>query len=196
MSGSDALPIAAAFATSILAVVVLFLIITTYNDVVALGLRIDKAWSNIDVVLRQRFDQLPALVDAVRGVMAFEREVLEDVARWRAGYAPSDPVPRQAATSAGTTEAVRRLLAVVERYPELSSATNVLALQASIARLEDQIADRRELYNDQVRRYDTRIATLPGLLLAPLFGWRARAYFEAGPEARATPPGLGDLPGT
>ena len=179
--------VAAAFAVAVVIVVVAFLVVSTYNAVVALRLRIDKAWANIDVVLKQRFDQLPNLVDAVRGVMAWEQEVLTEVAAARAAYSPADPIPQQAATSAATSAAVRSLFAVVENYPEVKSAANVMALQEAIERLEDMIADRRELYNDQVYRYNTRIAQLPALLLALLLGWRSRPFFEASEVDRARP---------
>jgi LemA protein len=108
--------------------------------------------------------------------------VLTAVAAARAAYSPAATIPDQAATSAATSTAVRSLFAVVERYPEVRSAANVLALQEEIERLESMIADRRELYNDQVYRYNTRIAQVPAVLLAGLFGWRARPFFEA-PEA-------------
>ena len=159
--------------------------VTTYNAVVALRQRIDKAWANIDVVLKQRHDQLPNLVAAVRGLMAFERDVLTGVTEARAAYSPTAPIPDQAATSEATSAAVRSLFAVVERYPEVKVAANVLALQDEIERLEAMIADRRELYNDQVYRYNTRIAQVPGVLLAPLFGWRPRPFFAAEPGATA-----------
>ena len=80
-----------------------------------------------------------------------------------------------------TTRAIRTLFATVERYPELKSAGNVLALQAEIERLEAMIADRRELYNDQVYRYNTAITQVPGVILAPIFGWRQRQFFAADP---------------
>jgi LemA protein len=179
LSGFDPAAAAASFALALLLVIGGFLVVTTYNDVVGLRLRIDKAWANIDVILRQRHDQLPAFVDAVRGIMAFERDVLEAVAHSRAGYRPEAPIPEQARGSAATTAAVRSLLAVVERYPALESEANVLALQQTIERLEMMLADRRELYNDQVYRYNSRIQQLPGLLLAAIFGWRPRAFFEA-----------------
>ena len=178
---------AALFAVGLALLVVVFLVLATYNAIVDLRLRIDKAWSNIDVALKQRFDQLPNLVEAVRGVMSWEKDVLTDVAAARAAYSPSAPIPEQAATSAVTSEAVRSLFAVVERYPEVRSATNVLALQDEIERLEGMIADRRELYNDQVYRYNTRIAQVPAVLLAGLFGWRARPFFEAPDEDRRRP---------
>ena len=181
------LGLAAVFAVLVLAVVVGFLVLSTYNDVVALRLRIDKAWANIDVVLKQRFDQLPNLVDAVRGVMAWERAVLTEVTDARAAYSPAAPIPEQAATSAATTAAVRSLFATVERYPEVKSAANVMALQEEIERLEGMIADRRELYNDQVYRHNTRIAQVPAVFLAWLFGWRARPFFEASEAERGRP---------
>ena len=179
--------LAAVFAVGVLVVVVLFLALQTYNAIVALRLRIDKAWSNIDVALKQRFDQLPNLVEAVRGVMAFEQTVLTDVATARAAYRPTAPIPEQAVASEATSAAVRSLFAVVEQYPEVKSAENVMALQDEIERLEGLIADRRELYNDQVYRYNARIAQFPGLLLAGLFGWRARPFFEASAADRSRP---------
>jgi LemA protein len=183
----DLAALAASFAVALLLVILTFLVITTYNDVVGLRLRIDKAWANIDVILHQRHDQLPALVDAVRGVLEFEREVLDEVTRSRAGYRPEAAIPDQASTSEATTEAIRSLFAVVERYPDLKSQANVLALQESIERLEAMLAARRELYNDQVYRYNTRIQQLPGLLLAGPFRWHARPFFEAPPAAAAVP---------
>jgi LemA protein len=178
---------AAAFAVGLLVAIVGFIVLTSYNAVVALRQRIDKAWANIEVVLKQRHDQLPNLVAAVRGLMAFERDVLTRVTEARAAYVPSAPIHDQAVTSEVTTAAVRSLFAVVERYPDVKSASNVADLQDEIERLEGMIADRRELYNDQVYRYNTRIAQVPGVLLAPLFGWRPREFFAADPAELARP---------
>jgi len=178
---------AAIFAVGLVLVVVAFLVLATYNAVIALRLRIDKAWANIDVALKQRFDQLPNLVEAVRDVMAWEQEVLTEVAAARTAYSPTAAIPDQAATSAATSAAVRSLFAVVERYPEVRSAGNVMALQEEIERLEGMIADRRELYNDQVYRYNARIAQVPAVFLAWLFGWRARPFFEASEADRSRP---------
>jgi LemA protein len=180
--------LAAAFAVGLVIAILLFVVVATYNDVVALLRRIDKAWANIEVVLQQRHDQLPALVDAVRGVMAFERDLLTQVTQARAAWSPEASIREQAATSAETTRAVRSLLATVERYPEVKSAANVLALQEEIERLESMIADRRELYNDQVYRLNTRIGQVPAVFLAGLFGWRPRPFFDAEPAAAATVP--------
>ena len=178
---------AALFSVALLALVLLAMIVTTYNAVVAQRNRIRKAWANIDVALKQRHDQLPNLVSAVRGVMAFERDVLEEVTQARAAYRASDSVPAQAATSEATTQAVRHLFAVVESYPEVKSAANVAALQDEIARLEDIISDRRELYNDQVFRYNTRIQQVPASLLATLMGWQPEPFFKADDAEREKP---------
>jgi LemA protein len=182
--------LAAAFAVGTVIAILLFLAAATYNDIVALARRIDKAWANIEVALQQRHDQLPALVDAVRGLMTFERDVLTDVTTARAAFSRSAPIPDQAATSAMTSRALRTLFATVERYPEIKSAGNVLSLQEEIERLEAMIADRRELYNDQIYRYNARIGQVPAVFLASLFGWRPRPFFDAEPAAAIPPAGL------
>ncbi|HEY8987787.1 MAG TPA: LemA family protein [Candidatus Limnocylindrales bacterium] len=182
--------LAAAFAVGTVIAILLFLSAATYNDIVALARRIDKAWANIEVALQQRHDQLPALVDAVRGLMTFERDVLTDVTTARAAFSRNAPIPDQAATSAMTSRALRTLFATVERYPEIKSAGNVLSLQEEIERLEAMIADRRELYNDQIYRYNARIGQVPAVFLASLFGWQSRPFFDAEPAAAIPPAGL------
>jgi LemA protein len=178
---------AAAFAVGLALAIVVYLGVTTYNSVVGLRLRIDKAWSNVGVILKQRHDQLPNLVHAVRDLMAYERDVLTRVTEARAAYAPEAPIPDQAAASEATTAAVRTLIAVVEHYPELKSQGNVQDLQDEIERLEGMLADRRELYNDQVYRYNTRIAQVPAVLLAPIFGWKPREFFAVDPAEAIRP---------
>jgi len=178
---------AAAFAVVLLIAIVGFIGFATYNDVIALIQRVDKAWANIDVALKQRHDTLPNLVAAVRDVMAFEQTVLEDVTRLRDAYDPNRPIPEQGELSTETTRAIRSLFAVVENYPTLRSEANVLSLQAEIERLEGIIADRRELYNDQVYRYNTRIAQVPAVLYASWFGWVRRDSFAAHDEDRVRP---------
>ncbi|MFH1474969.1 MAG: LemA family protein [Chloroflexota bacterium] len=182
-------PLAAAalFAVALALAVAAFLTIVTYNGVVALRNRIDKAWGNVEVALRQRHDQLPALVDAVRDLMAFERDVLVEVTRQRSRYAPDAPVANQGPVSAATSSALRALFAVVEQYPEVRSRANVLRLQAEIERLEGQLADRRELYNDQVFRYNTAIAQIPAVVLASILGWKPRPFFDSDNDAERAP---------
>ena len=164
-----------------------FVALANFNAVIALQQRADKAWANIDVALKQRHDMLPNLVAAVRGLMTYEQDVLTAVTRARAAYSPTDPIPAQAATSDQTSAAVRSLFAVVERYPDIRAGSSVLDLQDEIERIEGIIADRRELYNDQVYRYNTKIGTLPAVLLAWVFRWTPREFFEAQPSDTVRP---------
>jgi LemA protein len=169
-------------------VLVVFLAVITYNNVIALQRRCQRAWANIDVALKQRHDQLPNLVAAVRGVMRFEEQVLTAVTEARARYEPDAPVHEQAVVSEETSRAVRSLFAVVENYPELQSHENVMALQEEIERLETVIARRRELFNNQVYLYQTRIHTIPAMWFRPLFGWRDVEMFSADEQERERPP--------
>ena len=168
-------------------VLVVFLAVVNYNNVIALQRRCQRAWANIDVALTQRHDQLPNLVAAVRGAMAFEEQVLERVTAARAAYHQEDSIHDKAVVSEETTAAVRSLFATVENYPELKSHENVMALQEEIERLETLIARRRELFNNQVWQYNVAISTIPGALLRPLFGWKEAEMFAADDEERERP---------
>ncbi len=181
------LALAAAFSVGLAVAIVGVLVLTTYNAIVALRQRIAKAWSNIDVVLKQRHDELPNLVEAVADLMAYEQETLVRVTAARTAYSPMAPIPAQAAVSEATSAAVRQLFAVVERYPAIRSQANVLDLQDEIERLEGMIADRRELYNDTVYHYNTRIGQAPTNALAWLFGWTPKPFFTARDEETAGP---------
>jgi LemA protein len=182
-----AIEMAALVAVVLVVVLATFLVVVTYNDIIGLQRRVERAWANIDVALKQRHDQLPALVSAVRGVMRFEEQVLLEVTQARERYAPEAPIREQAVVSEATTDAVRSLLAVVERYPELRSHDNVMALQEEIARIETLIARRRELFNEQVYQYDARIEQLPAVLLKPFFGWQAVQPFSTTEGERGRP---------
>ena len=168
-------------------VLVVFLAVVNYNNIVALQRRCQRAWANIDVSLKQRYEQLPNLVAAVRGAMAIEEQVLEEVTRPRAAYDTDASNQDQAVVSKQTTTAVRSLFATVENYPEIKSHENVMALQDEIERLETLIARRRELFNNQVYQYNVAITTIPGALLRPLFGWREVEMFSADDEERERP---------
>jgi LemA protein len=181
------LDLAAVAAIGLVIALGIFVGLANFNAVIALQQRADKAWANIDVALKQRHDMLPNLVSAVRGLMAYEQDVLTAVTQARAAYSPTDPIPTQAATSEETSAAVRSLFAVVERYPDIKAGANVLDLQDEIERIEGIIADRRELYNDQVYRYNTKIGTMPAMILAWLFRWVPRDFFEARPAETVRP---------
>jgi LemA protein len=182
-----AVQLAVAVGVILAAVLLVFLVVVTYNNVIALQRRCQRAWANIDVALKQRHDQLPNLVAAVRGAMSFEMEVLERVTQARAAYEPDASIHDKAVVSEETSSAVRSLFATVEAYPELRSHLNVMALQEEIERLETLIARRRELFNNQVYQHNVAITTIPGALLRPLFGWREVEMFSADEEDRERP---------
>ena len=181
------LDLAALVAVVLGVILVGFLGVVTYNNVIGLQRRCQRAWANIDVALKQRHDQLPNLVAAVRSQLGFEQQVLTEVARMRAQYSPEASVADQATLSEATSAAVRSLIGVVEGYPELRSQENVMALQQEIERLETLIARRRELFNEQVYAYNVSITTLPGIILKPLFGWKTVSSFSASPDERERP---------
>lgn len=182
-----AIQLALVVAGILVLVLVVFLVVMTYNNVVALQRRCQRAWANIDVALKQRHDQLPNLVAAVRGAMQFEQRVLDEVTEARARYEPEAPVHDQAVVSEETSQAVRTLFATVENYPDLKSHANVMALQEEIERLETLIARRRELFNNQVYQYNSTILQVPALVMRPLFGWKTVDSFSADEEARERP---------
>ena len=145
-----------------------------YNTLVRLSNNIDKAWSNIDVILKQRHDELPKLVKVCNSYMTHERETMERVTSARSVYSRSTSVDEQAKAENQLTRALGRLFAVAEQYPDLKANQDFLNLQQRISGLENTIADRREFYNDSVNIYNIRIEQIPAVWVAQQIGYRAR----------------------
>ena len=155
-----------------------------YNSLVSIKNSVEQAFSNIDVLLKQRHNELTKLVEVVKGVKDFEQETLVKVTEARKQF---DMAGNQAqALAAGAAEglAISGLFAVAEQYPELKSNQNFMQLQTRISELEDQIADRREVYNDSVNIFNTRIEQFPDTLVANLLNYRRRQYFKVSEEHR------------
>jgi LemA protein len=153
-------------------------VVSTYNGFIHLSRTIDKAWSNIDVVLKQRFDELPKLVEVCNSYMAHERDTLEAVTKARAGYEGSRTVDEKARAENQMTHALRTLFAVAEQYPNLKANREFLHVQQRISAIESTIADRREFFNDAVTLYNIRIAQIPALWVAQQSGHRSRPLLE------------------
>ncbi|MGB7846753.1 MAG: LemA family protein [Candidatus Acidiferrum sp.] len=151
---------------------------TIYNGLVALRNDIDKAWSNIDVLLKQRHDELPRLFDVCKGYMQYERETLKTLTDARARYAMATTVDQKSIASGSLSVSVQKLFAVAENYPDLKANVSFLELQKRITELEGQIADRREFYNDSINLFNTRIQEMPDALLASAMGLKPRAMFQ------------------
>lgn len=175
----------------ILAVVLLLVLgtigyfIVIYNGLVRLRNNIDKAWSNIDVLLKQRFDELPKLVEVCKGYMQHERQTLEAVIKARSMLSDARAAGDVIRAENAISQALKSLFAVVENYPNLKADASFRQLQSRISQLEDQIADRREFYNESVNLLNIRIQQFPDMLIARPFNFTERKMWEIAPEHRA-----------
>jgi LemA protein len=160
---------------------------TIYNGLVALRNDIDKAWANIDVLLKQRHDELPRLVDVCKGYMQYEKETLQGITEARTRYAAAATVDQKVAASGNLSASVERLLVTAENYPELKANASFLELQKRITELESQIADRREFYNDAINIFNTRIRQLPDTILAKMLDMKDRPLFLVSASEKALP---------
>lgn len=163
------------------AIVVVVYFVGIYNSLVAVRERIKQAWANIDVLLKQRHDELPKLIDTCKQYMQYEQETLEKVMRARAAVFTASAGGNVAAVGAAEQQLrgdVGRLFAVAENYPALKTSESFKQLQARITGLEESIADRRELYNDQVNINNTRIDQFPDALIARRYGFTTRPLLE------------------
>jgi LemA protein len=148
-----------------------------YNRLVAMRNDIDKSWANIDVLLKQRHDEVPRLVDVCKGYMQYERETLQSLIAARSLYAVARTLDQKVQASGNLSASVGQLFAAAENYPALQANKSFLELQTRITELESQIADRREFYNDAINVFNTRIQEMPDTLVATLFGIRPRPMF-------------------
>ena len=161
------------------AIVLLVLIVVgMYNKLVRLRNRCENAWAQVDVQLRKRYDLIPNLVEAVKGYAAHERGVFEEVTEARTRAQQAQGVQDQAQAENALTAAIGRLFAVAEAYPELRATENFQQLQAQLTEVEGDIAVSRQVYNDTVLTYDTALETVPTSIIAGIFNFREREYFE------------------
>jgi LemA protein len=169
-----------------LAIVVLLALL--YNRLVRLRNRVDNAWAQVEVQLKRRWDLIPNLVETVKGYAAHERAVFEEVTRARAA-AQQARTPAETAEAEGILgQALGRLFAVAEAYPELQADENFRQLQSEVAETENRVAVGRQVYNDTVLTYNNAIQTFPGLAVAGPFGFTAREFFEVEEEAQREAP--------
>jgi len=153
--------------------------VTVYNSLVSIRNEVDKAWSNIEVLLKQRFDELPKLVDTCKGYMKYEQETLEKIVQARTAWLSATTVDQKLQANQQSAGAVKTLFAVAEKYPDLKANQNFLQLQTRISQIESHIADRRELYNDATNTFNIRIAQLPDVFLARMLAYTPRPLFTA-----------------
>jgi len=172
----------------VILVVLALIVVGLYNRLVRDRNRVDNAWAQVEVQLKRRWDLIPNLVETVKGYAAHERGVFEAVteARTRAQQAQS---PADSAQAEGIlSQALGRLFAVAEAYPDLKATQNFQELQAQLSETEDKVAVSRQVYNDTVLTYHNAIQTFPGTLLAGPFGFTKREFFEVEDEAQRAAP--------
>ncbi len=164
--------------------VVVFYLIGTFNGLVVLRNRIENAWSQIDVQLKRRTDLIPNLVETVKGYATHEREVFQKVTEARSALMSAQGVKNQAEANNMLTGALKSLFAVAEAYPELKANQNFMMLQEELSGTESKIAYARQFYNDTVLKYDNMREKFPSNIVASMFNFAAREYFEVGEAER------------
>ncbi|HMF03689.1 MAG TPA: LemA family protein [Acidimicrobiia bacterium] len=167
----------------VIVVLIVLVLILSYNGLVRLRNRIDNAWSQIDVQLKRRYDLIPNLVETVKGYAAHERGVFEQVTQARANAINAQGPQQQAEAENVLSGALKSLFAVAEAYPDLKANQNFLSLQEELTSTEDRVAYARQFYNDSVLSYNNKLQTFPRNVIAGMFNFEKREYFEGEPEA-------------
>lgn len=168
----------------LLVVGVFVYLITIYNSLVRLKNDIDKAWANIDVLLKQRHDELPKLIETCKGYMQYEQQTFQRITEARTAYMRAGSVTEKAQADNMLTGALKSLFAVSENYPDLKANNSFMQLQKRISDLEEKIADRREFFNDDVNTYNIRIKQLPDVFIAGMMHLQPHDLFKVTEEDR------------
>jgi LemA protein len=165
-----------------------------YNRLIQIRLNVDKSWANIEVLEKQRYDEIQNLVRVCEGYIKYEKETLVKITEARTKYLEAQSPKQVAEAGSELTSALKSLFAVSENYPELKANTSFMQLQQRISYVESQIADRREYYNDSVMIFNTRITQVPDVLIANLLDYRDRDMYQAPEESKQVPEVNFELP--
>lgn len=170
------------FLFGILAIVSYFIMI--YNGLISLKENIKKSWSNIDVILKQRHDELPKLISVCESYAEFEHGVLDRLMKAREKYFKASGVAKKSEASNEITAALQGIFALAENYPDLKTNKNFMQLQNRISHLEETLADRREFYNDSVNNYNIRIKQIPDVFVAGMLKYQDEVMFTVSQKER------------
>lgn len=173
----------------VIAVVVLIIlyVITTYNTLVSLRNRVKDQWAQIEVLLKRRADLIPNLVETVKGYAGHEKATLEGVIEARNKAISATTTEEEMKAAGEMTQALSRLLALTEAYPELKANTNFMDLQTNLKESEEKISFGRQFYNDTVLKYKNKLEMFPSNIVARLFGFKSEPFFEASEADREVP---------
>ena len=177
------LAILAVFIITVIAVILYF--VGLYNKLVAFKNNIDRSFSNIDVLLKQRHDELPKLIETCKGYMQYEQKTLQAVTEARTAFMRANTPAEKAQADNMVSGALKSLFAVAEKYPDLKANTNFMQLQGRITDLETKIAAQRAAYNEDVNAFNIRIAQIPASLVAGFMGLQPHALFQVAEADRA-----------
>jgi LemA protein len=172
----------------VLAVVIGLWLMGTYNSLVTLRNQLENAWAQIDVQLKRRYELIPNLVETVKGYAKHERETLEKVIQARNMAISAQGVAQQAQAENMLTGALKSLFALSERYPDLKANQNFLQLQEELTSTENKISFARQFFNDAVMNFNTRLQSFPANMVAGMFGFAKRDFFEVTEEAARSAP--------
>ncbi len=162
-------------------------VVGIYNQLVQVKVNVDKSWANIDVLEKQRYDEIPKLVQVCEGYMQYERDTLQKVIEARTKYLQAQGPAEKGAASSQMAGALKSLFALAESYPDLKANQNFAQLQTRITALENEIADRREFYNDSVTINNTRIQQIPYAFFAPMLSMKEREMYKVSAAEKASP---------
>ena len=162
----------------IILVVLVIAVISLYNSLVTMRLRVKNAWSQIDVQLQRRFDLIPNLVETVKGYMEHESEVLTKIADLRSSWADAKTVDEKSKLDTELSETLKTIMAVAENYPDLKANQNFSELQTELTNTENKISYSRQFYNDTVTRYNTKLEVFPSNVIASMFHFTSEQLFE------------------
>jgi len=163
------------------------IVIAIYNSLVRDRNRVDNAWGQVDVQLKRRYDLIPNVVETVKGYASHERQTFERVTQARSAAQAAEGPAEQAQAENFLTSALRQLFAVAEDYPELRASENFTGLQAELSETENRIAVSRQIYNDTVLTYNNKVQQVPTNVVASMFGFAEREFFDAGDQAEEAP---------
>lgn len=172
-----------------LGVVVLLLLwaVATYNGLVQARNRVKNGWSQVEVVLKNRFDLIPNLVETVKGYAAHEKETLNQVMEARTRFGSAQSVEEKVAASGEVSQVLGRLLMVSEAYPDLKANQNFLYLKEQLSSIEEKIRFARQFYNDTVESYNTAIQRIPANMIAGMGGFKAEPFFQIEEAEKVVP---------
>ena len=160
-------------------IIVVIALICMYNSLVQAKIKVDNAWSQIDVQLQRRFDLIPNFVETVKGYMAHESETFEKIAKLRTSWANTESVVQKASIDNELSTALKTIMAVSESYPDLKANQNFSELSEELRNTENKISFSRQFYNDTVTMYNTKLEVFPSNIIAGMFNFKARDLFEA-----------------